>query len=90
MGAWVLREACSQVRAWQQTHHVCAALGVAVNVSVQQLEHAAFPDFVARVCRETGLEPARLTLEVTESAVMKNDEGARAAFARLKSRVVPH
>ena len=61
------------------------ALGVALNVSVQQLEHATSPDFVARVCEDTGLSAGHLTLEVTESAVMKNDQRARAAFTRLKS-----
>ena len=80
----MLHEACRQVRTWQQTCAGCASLGVAVNVSVQQLEHPTFPDYVAKVLSESGLEPACLTLEVTESAIMKNDQRAQTTLARLK------
>ena len=84
LGAWALREACRQVRAWQQTCAGCTQLRVAVNVSVQQLEHPTFPDYVAQVLGESGLAPTCLTLEVTESAIMKNDQRAQAALAPLK------
>jgi EAL domain-containing protein (putative c-di-GMP-specific phosphodiesterase class I) len=65
MGAWVLRTACAQLVAWRDRPET-AGLVLAVNVSIVQLSH---PDFVANVIRileETGANPERLKLEITE------------------------
>jgi diguanylate cyclase (GGDEF)-like protein len=67
LGVHVLEEACRQVRAWHLAHPDHAALGMSVNLSPRQLQDEAFVAQVARVLRDTGLDPRLLTLEITES-----------------------
>jgi EAL domain-containing protein (putative c-di-GMP-specific phosphodiesterase class I) len=87
MGAWVLREACRQVRAWQeQIAPRGHPLTVAVNLSATQFAQS---DLVAQVCRivqETALEPGSLKLEVTESILMEEPEAAAAMLAELRAQ----
>jgi len=68
IGAWVLREACRQARAWQQDG--LPMVSVAVNLSARQFRRADLPQLVRDVLDETGLEPHLLELEMTESMVM--------------------
>ena len=80
--AWVLEQACAQMRRWQ-----AAGLGlefIAVNVSSRLFSRGELDLRVARVLRETGLEPQYLELEVTESAVMDNPERALELLAQLR------
>jgi diguanylate cyclase (GGDEF)-like protein len=72
MGAWILKEACSQARAWRDEG--APGIMVGVNVSARQLLDPEFEDIVSRTLAETGLEPAGLVLEVTESSVMQDPE----------------
>ncbi len=72
IGEWVLREACLALRRWH--HHGLSDLTVAVNVSVLQLLRGDFPEVVRRVLTDTGLPPAALELELTESVLMANAE----------------
>ncbi|WP_068921037.1 putative bifunctional diguanylate cyclase/phosphodiesterase [Planobispora rosea] len=74
IGAWALREACSQMVAWQREYGPTAPGKMSVNVSARQLHESAFVTTVADVLRETGLDPADLLLEITETAVF--DGGA--------------
>lgn len=70
LGLWVLREACVQVRVWQEAQHSGRPLRLSVNVSGRQLQQ---PDLVAQVAdilEETGLAPSCLKLEITESVMM--------------------
>jgi EAL domain-containing protein (putative c-di-GMP-specific phosphodiesterase class I) len=89
MGTWVLREACRQVRTWQeQTVPAALPLMVSVNLSAKQF---AQPDLVAEVGRivdETGLAPGSLKLEVTESVLMHDPEVAASMLAELAARRV--
>ena len=68
IGAWVLREACRQNAAWQRAGR--PPVRVAVNVSALQFTRADFIDTVLAALGESGLAPAFLELEVTESVVM--------------------
>jgi diguanylate cyclase (GGDEF)-like protein/PAS domain S-box-containing protein len=70
IGEWVLREACRKVAKWQRLG--LPSLAVSVNVSALQLLRGDFPGVVGRVLEETGLPPASLELELTESVVMAN------------------
>ncbi len=74
LGEWVLASACAQLKRWdaQATRRLPV---LSVNVSTRQLERVHVPDWVKRVLRETGLEPHRLDLEVTESALMASETG---------------
>jgi diguanylate cyclase (GGDEF)-like protein len=68
IGTWVLREACRQMAAWRAAGH--DGLTVAVNVSAVQLERDDLVDTVALTLMQTGLPPALLELELTESLLM--------------------
>lgn len=69
LGEWVLQESCRQVMRWQAMGFVLPQ--VSVNLSVRQLERPEFIDSLARILAESGLEPVRLKLEITESVVME-------------------
>ena len=73
MGQWVLREACRQTRAWQGDGSATPPLVVGVNLSASQFERDALPEEIATILRETGLQPSRLQLEVSEAVLMRDD-----------------
>jgi diguanylate cyclase len=82
IGEWVLRSACAQARAWVEEGLPVARM--AVNVSGQQFVLKEFPQLVAAILKETGVEPSMLELEITESVVMKDEAWAEQALAQLK------
>lgn len=69
IGAWVLEEACTQVMAWQRELGV--ALDVAINISARQLAGPSFPVTVMGVLTSTGIDPSRVCLEITETALIE-------------------
>jgi diguanylate cyclase (GGDEF)-like protein/PAS domain S-box-containing protein len=83
IGEWVLREACNQVKRWHTLELLEPSVSVSVNLSVRQLEHKAFLDTLSLIIDESGLEPAQLELEITESAVMKDPVGGIDVLHRL-------
>ncbi|MHC8302362.1 phosphodiesterase DibA [Pseudomonas sp. ZS1P83] len=80
--AWVMRQACEQMCQWQQAGVVLSF--VAVNVSSRLFARRELFQQVAKVLHETGLDPACLELEVTESAVMDDPEVALEQMHRLR------
>ncbi|AGZ43231.1 diguanylate cyclase [Actinoplanes friuliensis DSM 7358] len=70
LGSWVLREACEQLAKWHAEYGSAAIRSINVNVAARQLREAGFVDEVAAVLSDTGLIPANLVLEVTESSVI--------------------
>jgi diguanylate cyclase (GGDEF)-like protein/PAS domain S-box-containing protein len=83
IGAWVLRTACAQNKAWQ-----AAGLGnlrMAVNLSGIQFAQPDIVQTVAAALHESGLDPACLEIEVTESIVMRDVEGTIATMHQLKA-----
>ena len=80
--AWVLREACWQMVRWQQDGRTLAF--VAVNISSRLFGQRELYRQVADVLHQTGLDPALLELEVTESAVMEDPEVALEQLHRLR------
>ncbi|MGK2928953.1 MAG: putative bifunctional diguanylate cyclase/phosphodiesterase [Acidimicrobiales bacterium] len=83
LGEWALEQACRQTRAWADEGHT--ALTVAVNLSARQFQHQEVGDMVARVLRLTGLDPASLELELTESLVLQDPEAVMATLHDLKA-----
>ena len=81
--AWVLEQSCRQMVAWQIAGHTLRF--VAVNVSSRLFSRGELDLRVAEVLRNTGLDPAHLELEVTESAVMENPDAALALLERLRA-----
>ncbi|MBI5910497.1 MAG: EAL domain-containing protein [Betaproteobacteria bacterium] len=83
IGAWVLKAACERNRAWQRQG--MPPLRVAVNLSARQFVQANLVSDVARVLDASGLAPAWLELEITESMVMGDPERAIQTLRQLKS-----
>jgi diguanylate cyclase (GGDEF)-like protein/PAS domain S-box-containing protein len=81
LGAWVLRSACRQARAWQDAG---LPVRVAVNLSARQFAAQDVAALVAEVLAETGLAPERLELELTESTVMADAEAFIRATEQFK------
>jgi diguanylate cyclase (GGDEF)-like protein/PAS domain S-box-containing protein len=82
LGDWVLRTACSQNRQWQREG--LPPIFVAVNLSARQFRETDLVETVQRTLRETGLEPHWLSLEVTESLIMKDPAGAADTMRRFR------
>jgi diguanylate cyclase len=86
IGEWVLRSACQQAKIWVDEGLPVARM--AVNVSGQQFILKDFPQLVAAIIKETGIEASMLELEITESVVMKDEAWAEQALAQLKEQGV--
>lgn len=87
LGHWVLETACRQLANWAAaaaTDH----LSIAVNVSARQLHQADFVDQVLAVLAETGANPQRLKLELTESLLLDNIESIIQKMGELKAHGV--
>jgi diguanylate cyclase len=82
IGEWVLRSACTQAKAWVDEGLPVARM--AVNVSGQQFVLKDFPQVVAGIIKETGIDASMLELEITESVVMSDEAWAEQALAQLK------
>ncbi|HEY2436755.1 MAG TPA: EAL domain-containing protein [Solirubrobacteraceae bacterium] len=69
LGRWVLDEACRQAAIWRADGH---DIGISVNVSAHQLGREDFAGDVRRALGEFAIEPSSLTLEVTETTIMRD------------------
>ena len=85
LGRWILFEACRQAMQWQAAYPEQSDWTLSVNVSAKQLQHSAFVDEVAQALLETGLEPRRLILEITESVMMQNAERMQERLHEIKA-----
>ncbi|QBI21676.1 EAL domain-containing protein [Egibacter rhizosphaerae] len=78
VGAWVLREACAHAAAWPDDR-----AWVAVNLSGAELDSPDLPRRVASTLERTGLPPARLCIEITETVLVEDFEGSRQRLDEL-------
>lgn len=83
VGEWVLRQACTQLRHWQREGQ--PELYVSVNLSSRQLQQPDFTARVADILLETGLSPASLVLEITETQLMHDNVHNLACLRELAS-----
>ena len=83
MGEWVLRTACIQAKKWQDQGLFAGRMSV--NISVLQFAKRGFVDLIENVLEETGLEAYTLELEITESLLAKDVNGAIETLRALKS-----
>jgi diguanylate cyclase (GGDEF)-like protein/PAS domain S-box-containing protein len=81
IGAWVIRTACAQNKAWQRAGH--ASLKVAVNLSARQFTQHDLVELIAFALAETKLDPQYLEIELTESMVMADVERAIEILRKL-------
>ncbi|SEO39250.1 PAS domain S-box-containing protein/diguanylate cyclase (GGDEF) domain-containing protein [Methylobacterium sp. ap11] len=79
IGEWVLRETCREAASWDKP------LRIAVNVSAVQLHSPGFAELVHEILFATGLSPARLELEITETALIRDLPRALATLRRIKA-----
>jgi|GEM_PF-309969 len=80
IGAWILRTACLQARAWEEAG---VPMRVAVNLSARQFQQDNLAEMIADILRETALAPAMLEVELTESMLMKDTASAKATLDKL-------
>ena len=85
LGRWTIREACRQARTWQDSIGPDRSLTVTVNVTAKQLLHGTFVDDVASAIRDSGIEPHRLVLEVSEGSLVKHQAAALARLREVRS-----
>jgi diguanylate cyclase (GGDEF)-like protein len=85
IGRWVLREACRQMRAWDGEFPECEKLIINVNLSARQCLHPDLVADVGRVLAETGLQPERLKLEITESLVLESSDAVIEVLTALRA-----
>lgn len=83
LGEWVLREACSQCKAWHEAGFT--ELSVSVNLSARQFHKQDLETTICSALRETGLSPAALELELTESTIMQEPAKAAVILKNLKA-----
>jgi diguanylate cyclase (GGDEF)-like protein len=83
IGEWVLATACAQNQAWQG--RALPRLSIAVNLSARQFADSALLAKLTRIIQTSGLDPALLELEITESVVMSDGESAVGVLDKLKS-----
>ena len=83
IGQWVLRTACAQQVAWGASG--LGEVSIAINLSAVQFQQAGLVDSIRTIVRETGANPARLELELTESTAMHDAENAVSTFQQLKT-----
>jgi diguanylate cyclase (GGDEF)-like protein len=81
VGRWVLREACRQGAAWRAAGY---PIGMAVNVSGRQLDNDRLVDEVEGALIDSGLDPEALTIEITETTLMRNIEETARRLTEIK------
>ena len=84
LGRWVLRESCAQLARWAEDP-IFADLTLSVNVSVRQIREDDFPAQVLAAISETGADPTRLKLELTESLLAEDIDQIIAKMTVLKA-----
>jgi diguanylate cyclase (GGDEF)-like protein len=78
IGEWILRESCREAASWPRP------LQIAVNLSPVQFQHGDLPGLVHAILFETGLDPKRLELEITEGVLIGDHSRALTILRRLK------
>ncbi|MGZ5379260.1 MAG: putative bifunctional diguanylate cyclase/phosphodiesterase [Mycobacterium sp.] len=82
VGRWVLDAACRQMATW---HHSGNTLDLSVNVSARQLDHDTIVNDIDQALRTSGLDPAKLIIEVTETALMRNTDNTASRLHAIKA-----
>lgn len=80
---WVLRQACSQMRRWQESLSVTKRMKISVNLSCKQFMQPTIVRQILETLQETGLNPSSLKLEITESVMMERGDYAMSVLEQL-------
>ena len=85
LGEWVMQQAAGRLAHWNTNVVAAAPVWMSINVSGKQVADPAFVPLVKRTIHETGIDAARLKLEITESMLMADAAAAQEALERLKA-----
>lgn len=85
IGTWAIREACLQLKRWQDRFGLHSSLAVSVNLSSKEFMQANLIDQVIEILQDTGVDPRSLKLEITESIVMENLGNATVLLQQLRA-----
>lgn len=85
LGEWVLREACCQMRIWQEEFPAAPDLTISVNISGKQFSQPNLVEQIQNTLQQTGLDPHSLKLEITESRFMENVDSTVAMLLELQA-----
>jgi diguanylate cyclase (GGDEF)-like protein/PAS domain S-box-containing protein len=83
LGAWVLNEACLEAANWNRD--LAHTVGVSVNLSARQLADAQLPELIGRALESSGLDPACLCLEITESLLLDEPDSVAKRLEQLSA-----
>lgn len=87
LGKWVLQQGVQQWRLWEgEMGQSALPFGLSINVSAHQFAQPQFAEQVAAILEETGVAPDRIILELTESALLEDPEGAAEKLLALNRR----
>jgi diguanylate cyclase (GGDEF)-like protein/PAS domain S-box-containing protein len=86
IGRWVLREACTQAKAWVDAG--LPPVTMAVNISAREFWHRDFLESVCATIDDTGVDPSSLELELTETILMRHGEATQSVLKTLRAKGV--
>src|ERR1700723_1985556 len=84
IGNWILHQACSQMRTWNEQFPCTPQFTVAVNISAKQFAQDDLVGKIGQILRESGVSPDCLKLELTESVTMRDEERTIRILSELK------
>jgi diguanylate cyclase (GGDEF)-like protein len=88
IGEWILREACQQLRTWQQKFPNASSWQISVNLSNRQIKQFDFADKLATILADTGLSGQNLKLELTETMLMDRGEKTIELLSQIKKQKI--
>ena len=84
IGRWVIEEACQQLKQWEVKYGGEKPLTMSVNISSVQLNYQDFVEQVEEIIKESGIDPANLTFEITERMIVEDNLIATRVISRLR------
>lgn len=85
IGQWIMREACRQLRAWQEQYATDQPFTISVNLSGKQFLQPDLIKCIEDVLTDTGLAASSLKIEITESAIIENIDSAAEILRQIKA-----
>jgi diguanylate cyclase (GGDEF)-like protein/PAS domain S-box-containing protein len=86
IGLWVMRHACAQLAAWHRRSSGWGEMTMSVNISGKDFAYAGYANQLIEIFTETGVDPSRVRLEITETAIVKNLDAATPVMKELESK----
>src|ERR1700726_2389384 len=84
IGHWLILQACQQLRAWETQNYSQQPVNVTVNLSARQFADARLASDIQNALQQTGIDPSRLQLEITESIAATDSKLTITVFSHLK------